>query len=374
MTDYEFAKAADKHHVATPRWVVESIYDLLNIKSYSVCWFPFNNYDSEFKLKADELKLQYQATHIFDEMHNDFFTTNPPQGCELMISNPPFGVEWKKVQKEVVKEYEQQGYNGRFGPGLPRINDGALLFNLHLISKMRPVKEGGSRMAIVHNGSPLFTGGAGSGESEIRRYILENDLLEAIVALPTDMFYNTGIATYLWVLTNHKRPERKGKVQLINATSLWQKMKRSLGSKRKELSQEHIDQITKLFGEFQEGPLVKIFDTEDFGYTAITVERPERDAKGKVVKDKKGNPKPDSDLRDTENVPLVDDIQTYFEREVLSHAPDAWIDEKKSKVGYEIPFTRHFYEYQPPRPLEAIDADLKACVARIQGLLLEVVG
>ncbi len=332
----------------------------LNDESYAIC-------------KADMLVKGQDVSNIIagNTLSEDGHTG---KRFDYLISNPPFGVEWKKVQKEVTKEHEQQGYNGRFGPGLPRINDGALLFNLHLVSKMRPVKEGGSRMAIVHNGSPLFTGGAGSGESEIRRYILENDLLEAIVALPTDMFYNTGIATYIWVLTNHKVPERKGKVQLINATSFWQKMKKSLGSKRKELSQDHIDQITKLFGEFKEGPLVKIFNTEDFGYTSITIERPERDAKGKIVKDKKGNPKPSADLRDTENVPLTEDIQAYFEREVLPHAPDAWIDEKKSKVGYEIPFTRHFYEYQPPRPLEAIDADLKACVARIQGLLAEVVG
>ena len=332
----------------------------LNDESYAIC-------KADMLIKGQEVTNIVAGNTLSEDGHAG-------RKFDYLISNPPFGVEWKKVQKEVTKEYEQQGYNGRFGPGLPRINDGALLFNLHLLSKMRPVSEGGSRMAIVHNGSPLFSGGAGSGESEIRRYILENDLLEAIVALPTDMFYNTGIATYIWILTNHKHPERNGKVQLVNASGLWQKMKKSLGSKRKEMNPDQIEEVTRQYGAFEDGPLVKIFDTEDFGYTAITVERPEWDVKGMIVKDKKGNPKPDSGLRDTENVPLKDDIQAYFEREVLPHAPDAWIDEKKSKVGYEIPFTRAFYEYQPPRPLEAIDADLKACVARTQELLKEVVG
>ena len=332
----------------------------LNDESYAIC-------NGDMLIKGQDVTNIIAGNTLSDDGHAG-------RRFDYLISNPPFGVDWKKVQKEVTKEHEQQGFNGRFGPGLPRINDGALLFNLHLLSKMRPVSEGGSRMAIVHNGSPLFSGGAGSGESEIRRYILENDLLEAIVALPTDMFYNTGIATFVWVLTNHKRPERKGKVQLVNASGLWQKMKKSLGSKRKEMSPEQIEEVTRLYGAFEEGPLVKIFDTEDFGYTTITVERPERDAKGKVVTDKKGNSKPDSSLRDTENVPLKEDIQAYFDREVLPHAPDARIDDKKSKVGYEIPFTRHFYEYQPPRALEAIDADLKACVGRIQELLKEVVG
>jgi len=332
----------------------------LNDESYAIC-------KADMLIKGQDVSNVVAGNTLSEDGHAG-------RKFDYLISNPPFGVEWKKVQKEVTKEYEQQGYNGRFGPGLPRINDGALLFNLHLLSKMRPVREGGSRMAIVHNGSPLFSGGAGSGESEIRRYILENDLLEAIVALPTDMFYNTGIATYIWVLTNHKRPERKGKVQLINATGFWQKMRKTLGSKRKELSLDHIDQVTRLFGAFEEGPLVKIFDAEEFGYTAVTVERPLRGPKGKILKDAKGNLKPDASLRDTENVPLTEDVQTYFEREVLPHAADAWIDKKKSKVGYEIPFTRHFYEYQPPRPLKAIDADLKACVARMQGFLAEVVG
>ena len=291
-----------------------------------------------------------------------------------MLSNPPFGVEWKKIQKEITKEAKEQGYNGRFGPGLPRVSDGSLLFLMHLISKMRPAKDGGSRFGIVLNGSPLFTGGAGSGESEIRRYVLENDLVEAIIGLPTDMFYNTGISTYVWIVSNRKPKARKGKVQLIDASSFWQKMRKSLGSKRKELSHEHIDDITRLFGGFEEStrdgkPISRTFANEDFGYHTITVERPERDAKGKIVlaaKGKaKGKPVADSSLRDTENVPLREDMQTYFEREVLPHAPDAWIDAAKTKVGYEIPFNRHFYVFKPPRPLDEIDADLKGCTDRI---------
>src|SRR6185436_17858601 len=208
-------------------------------------------------------------------------------------SNPPFGVEWKKIEREVRKEAEQKGFNGRFGPGLPRVSDGSLLFLMHLISKMRPAVDGGSRFGIVLNGSPLFTGGAGSGESEIRRYVLENDLVEAIIGLPTDMFYNTGISTYVWIVSNKKPVARKGKVQLIDASDFWQKMRKSLGSKRKELSSEHIDEITKLFGSFESAtkdgvPISRIFKNEDFGYRTITVERPERDADGKVVLGSKG--------------------------------------------------------------------------------------
>ncbi len=293
---------------------------------------------------------------------------------DYMLSNPPFGVEWKKVEKEIRKEHEQQGFNGRFGPGLPRVSDGSMLFLLHLLSKMRPANEGGSRFGIVLNGSPLFTGGAGSGESEIRRYVLENDLVEAIIGLPTDMFYNTGISTYVWIISNRKPEARKGKVQLIDASGMWQKMRKSLGSKRKEISDEQIDYITRLFGDFVEAeqdgkPISRIFDNEDFGYFAITVERPLRDEAGSVVlgvKGKqKGKPQPDASLRDTENVPYKEDIQEYFKREVLPHAPDAWIDPDKTKIGYEIPFNRHFYVFKPPRPLDEIDAELKQATDRI---------
>jgi len=322
-----------------------------------------------------------------------------------MLSNPPFGVEWKKVEKEIRKEHEQQGFAGRFGPGLPRVSDGSLLFLLHLLSKMRPASEGGSRFGIVLNGSPLFTGGAGSGESEIRRYVLENDLVEAIIGLPTDMFYNTGISTYVWILSNHKLEVRKGLVQLIDASGFWQKMRKSLGSKRKELSEQHIADITRIFGKFTESqiatvlnaegkeiarqiltpsdpepttpvggkvkcaPLSRIFRNQDFGYRTITVERPLRDVAGKIVLGEKGKQKgkrqPDSSLRDTENVPLTEDVETYFKREVLPHAPDAWIDHEKTKVGYEIPFTRQFYVFEPPRSLAEIDTDLKIVTDRI---------
>ena len=298
----------------------------------------------------------------------------PGKHFDYMLSNPPFGVEWKKIEREVRREAEEQGYNGRFGPGLPRVSDGSLLFLLHLISKMRPAAEGGSRFGIVLNGSPLFTGGAGSGESEIRRYVVENDLVEAIIGLPTDMFYNTGISTYVWIVSNRKPAARKGKVQLIDAGSFWQKMRKSLGSKRKELGLEHIESITRLFGEFREEtrdgtPISRIFKNEDFGYRTITVERPKKDEKGKIelgTRGKaKGKPVADSSLRDTENVPLGEDIHEYFKREVLPHAPDAWIDEEKTKVGYEIPFNRHFYFFKPPRPLAEIDADLKKVTDRI---------
>jgi type I restriction enzyme M protein len=324
---------------------------------------------------------------------------------DYMLSNPPFGVEWKKIEKTIRDEYEKQGHAGRFGPGLPRVSDGSLLFLLHLLSKMRPAAQGGSRIGIVLNGSPLFTGGAGSGESEIRRYVLENDLVEAIVALPTDMFYNTGISTYVWILSNRKVADRKGFVQLIDASSFWQKMRKSLGSKRKEMSDQHIADVTKMFGEFVESnqvivtdpagkevsrevlmdgetlpeapeggkvkklPISKIFKNEEFGYQTITVERPLRDEAGKVVLGEKGKlkgkPQPDSNLRDTENVPLSEDIEVYFKREVLPHARDAWLDHEKTKIGYEIPFNRHFYVFEPPRALAEIDTDLKKVTDRI---------
>jgi type I restriction enzyme M protein len=332
----------------------------LNPESYAIC-------------KADMLiKGQDIANIIFgNTLSADGL---PGKHFDYALSNPPFGVEWKKIEKEIRKEADEQGFNGRFGPGLPRVSDGSLLFLLHLISKMRPAKDGGSRFGIVLNGSPLFTGGAGSGESEIRRHVLENDLVEAIIGLPTDMFYNTGISTYVWIVSNRKPARRKGKVQLIDASGFWQKMRKSLGSKRKELSPEHIEDITQLFGKFKEAtrdgtPISRIFKNEDFGYRTITVERPERDAKGKVVlsaKGKtKGSPVPDAALRDTENVPLSEAVETYFKREVLPHAPDAWIDHDKEKKGYEIPFNRHFYVFQPQRPLAEIDAELKTVTDKI---------
>ena len=300
---------------------------------------------------------------------------------DYMLSNPPFGVEWKKVEKEIRKEHEQMGFNGRFGAGLPRVSDGSMLFLLHLISKMRPANEGGSRFGIVLNGSPLFTGGAGSGESEIRRYVLESDLVEAIIGLPTDMFYNTGISTYVWIVSNRKPELRKGKVQLIDASGMGQKIRKSLGSKRKEISDEQIDYITRIFGEFVEDeldgkPISRIFDNEDFGYSTITVERPLRDEMGNIVLGQKGKtkgkPQSNSSLRDTENVPLKETIDEYFKREVLPYAPDAWIDTEKTKMGYEIPFNRHFYAFESPRSLEDIDVELKKTTDRILGMIKDL--
>ena len=463
----------------------------LNPESYAIC-----KADMLIKgQKVDNIKLGNTLSD--DQLTTDKF--------DYMLSNPPFGVDWKKVQKKINDEHKDKGFEGRFGAGLPRVSDGSLLFLMHLISKMRRTgstsvvgdrtsgttdlqgsNNTGSRIGIILNGSPLFTGGAGSGESEIRRYILENDLLEAIIALPTDMFYNTGIATYVWVLSNHKTAERKGKVQLINASKeraktggrgrsggaesteevenvFYQAMRKSLGSKRKELTEESIETIVKTYGQFAENEFSKIFDYQDFGYRRITVERPLKLAfevtaenfknycddyiakvqkknpditielqppvgyatlQSLIGKDKvlsratffecfteklsatekknickffaeqdenaetclfesgkqKGQTEPNPDLRDNENVPLKQSVQDYFEREVLPHVPDAWIDESKvdaidrevGAVGYEIPFNRHFYTYQPPRALEAIDADLDAVSADIMTLLQEV--
>lgn len=341
----------------------------LNPESYAIC-------------KADMLiKGQDVSNIIFGNTLSD--DGLPTKKFDYMLSNPPFGVEWKKVEKEVRKEHETQGFNGRFGPGLPRVSDGSMLFLLHLISKMQSVKEGGSRLGIVLNGSPLFTGGAGSGESEIRRYVLENDLVEAIIGLPTDMFYNTGISTYIWILSNRKPENRKGKVQLIDASAMWEKMRKSLGSKRKLLSDDHIAEITRLFGSFKKAdkdgkPVSRIFKNEEFGYRTITVERPERDENGKIVLGAKGKTKgqkiADAKLRDTENVPLSEKVETYFKREVLPHVPDAWIDEEKTKIGYEIPFNRYFYVFEPPRELKEIDAELKQVICKIQTMLSEVMG
>ncbi|MFC2991295.1 type I restriction-modification system subunit M [Halomonas tibetensis] len=383
----------------------------------------------------------------------------PGEHFDFMLSNPPFGVEWKKVQKQVTDEHNQKGYEGRFGPGLPRVSDGSLLFLMHLVSKMRPRQEGGSRIGIILNGSPLFTGGAGSGESEIRRYLLQHDLVEAIVGLPTDLFYNTGIATYVWILSNYKPAERRGQVQLIDATGRASKMRKSLGSKRQFVADRDIEEIVRLYGACQESEESKLFPVETFGYRRITVERPlrlnfqasperlaklddekplqklidaereaikaasatldpeqvftnrdaftkalkaalkaaglklgapvqkailsalsERDSEADICLDKNGKPEPDTGLRDNENVPLDESVFDYFEREVKPHVPDAWIDEEKRDpldgrigiVGFEIPFNRHFYQFTPPRPLEKIDTDLKACTDRIKQMIEEL--
>ena len=388
---------------------------------------------------------------------------------DYSLSNPPYGVEWKKVEAEIRGEHEQLGENGRFGAGLPRINDGSFLFLQHMISKWKPVVEGGSRLAIIFNGSPLFTGSAGSGESEIRRWIIEHDWLEAIVALPNQLFYNTDIGTYIWILTNRKRNERKGKVQLVDATTFSRKMRKSLGDKRNEVTAEQIAEIVRTYGDFVAGPHCKIFDNADFGYRRITVERPlrlryrltdtalatiladkavrkflqpdrsggqraladpeaalvtalqlaagtsttdeavltrtleaalarsglklptparkailaalaERDETAPIILGSKGDPLADPELRDNEDVPLTERIDDYFAREVTPHVPDAWINEKETdtrdgkvgKVGYEINFNRYFYQYQPPRPLAEIDAELRVLEQEIAAMLAEV--
>jgi type I restriction enzyme M protein len=439
-----FLSEGDEYIQSISQQVTVSLHGQeLNPESYAIC-------------KADMLIKGQDVTSIKlgNTLSNDQLA-GPEHRFDFMLSNPPFGVEWKKVQKQITDEHSEKGFNGRFGPGLPRVSDGSLLFLLHLVSKMRDPREGGSRIGIILNGSPLFTGGAGSGESEIRRYLLQNDLVEAIIALPTDMFYNTGIATYVWVLSNHKAAVRQGKVQLIDGSQHFAKMRKSLGSKRQYLTEEQIDELVRLYGRFEETPQSKIFPIEAFGYRRITVERPLRlnfqtsaERIAKVLEEKaieklevptrqrltealqamdasvlhrnreqfskllkktlsahdvspstpelkailnalserdpeadicmvKGQPEADAGLRDNENVPLGESVYDYFEREVKPHVPDAWIDESKTDaqdgevgiVGFEIPFNRHFYVFQPPRPLEEIDRDLKACTDRIKQMI-----
>ena len=329
----------------------------LNDQTFAIC-------------KADMLIKGNDANFIKDgnTLSDDQFEG---QKFDYIISNPPFGREWKNEKTKVEAE-AKLGFAGRFGAGLPATSDGQMLFLLTAISKMKEPSDGGSRIAIIHNSSPLFTGDAGSGPSEIRRYILENDLLEAIVALPNDIFYNTGIATYIWVLSNKKAgTKREGKVQLINANGLFEKRRKALGNKRNDIPEADIEEITRIYGEFRENEISKIYDNADFGYTKITVERPLVDEEGNPVL-KKGKPQPDASLRDTENVPLTEDIREYFKREVLPFAPDAWIDEKKSKVGYEIPFTRYFYKYEAPKPSDEIMAEIMELETELSGSLEEV--
>ena len=448
--------------------------------------------------KSDMLIKGEDADNIIlgDTFKDDGFDRNSDGlkwTFDYMLANPPFGVEWKQQQKHIQREADTLGFEGRFGAGTPRINDGALLFLQHMISKMRSIEKGGSRIGIVFNGSPLFTGDAGSGESEIRRWIIENDWLEAIVAMPEQLFYNTGISTYIWVITNRKEPLRKGRVQLIDARNFWVQMEKSLGNKRRRIGDpqdkpkdpDHIAGITRIYENFIDGEtgtfaidgkqkelvVSKVFDNEDFGYHKITVERPlrlnfqattdriarleevsafrklaeskkknetvrqqeieagkdrqqairdmladfarekgcglykdreafvnelksfdrtrgpklsapelkavlaalgERDETAEICRDRSGKPEPDSELRDTETVPLKEEIEAYFQREVLPHVPDAWIDHSKTKVGYEIPLNRHFYRYEPPRDLAEIKADIKALEGEIVDLLREV--
>lgn len=320
--------------------------------------------------KADMLIKGNNADFIKDgnTLSDDQFAD---QTFDYVLSNPPFGREWKNEKTAVEKE-AKKGFAGRFGAGLPAASDGQMLFLMTAISKMKDIKDGGSRVAIIHNGSPLFTGDAGSGPSDIRKYILENDLLEAVIALPNDIFYNTGIATYIWVLSNKKAgTKREGKVQLINAHELFEKRRKSLGNKRNDIPESAIEEITQIYGDFRENEISKIFDNEDFGYTKIVVERPLRDEQGELVL-KKGKKQPDTSMRDTENVPLKEDINDYFAREVLPFAPDAWIDTKKSKVGYEIPFTRYFYKYEAPQPSSEIMAEIMQLQKELEGSLAEV--
>lgn len=329
------------------------------------------NPESYAIFKADMLIKGQNASNV--KFGNSFTEDGLKENrFDYMLSNPPFGVSWKKVEKKIKHEAESLGHAGRFGAGTPRVSDGSLLFLQHMISKMKQ-KEQGSRIGIVFNGSPLFTGTAGSGESDIRKWIIENDMLEAIIALPDQLFYNTGISTYIWIVDNRKRPERKGKVQLINAVSFFEKMSKSLGNKRNQISKSQIEKITKLYGDFEENKYSKVFDNEDFGYHRVTVERPKRKKDGTIIKDTNGNPKVEPSLRDYESIPLKEDIEEYFKREVLPHVPDAWIDHLKSKVGYEINFTRYFYKYQPLRSTEEIRADILRLKDEMVGTTLRAI-
>jgi type I restriction enzyme M protein len=446
--------AEDHLRQLNPQARLEVFGQELNAETYAIC-------RSDMMLKGqDASHIAYGNSFSEDHFEREHF--------DYLLANPPFGVEWKKVEADVRKEAETKGFSGRFGAGLPRINDGSFLFLQHMISKMKPPSEGGSRLAIVFNGSPLFTGAAGSGESEIRRWIIENDWLEAVVALPDQLFYNTGISTYFWVVTNRKAAERRGKVQLVDARDYFVKMRKSLGNKRNEISATQIEEVTRLYGDFEECEHVKIFPNEAFGFLRITVERPlrlrwevndktiaaalaakaiqklpedvqqaagelleahrgarcaterelvkalgpdatsvglagpvqkavwsglaVRDEEALIITDRKGNPDADPELRDNENVPLptvpvsfAEDpterfetldyrtaVDDYMRDEVLPYVPDAWADQTKTKVGYEIPLTRHFYKYVPPRPLEEIDTEITALEDEIQRLLAEV--
>ena len=365
---------AEKHlKEFNPNAKLEVFGQEINPESYAIC-------KSDMLIKSQNpANIKYGNSFTNDGLENEKF--------DYMLSNPPFGVDWKKAKNFIKNEHDNLGYSGRFGAGLPRINDGALLFLQHMISKMKPK---GTRIGVVFNGSPLFTGQAGSGESNIRKWIIENDWLEAIIALPDQLFYNTGISTYIWIVNNHKTDERKGKIQLINATGakddellaegkidfnrFYEKMTRNLGNKRKKIPENGIEKgisfITKLYVDFEENEFVKIFPNEYFGYWRITVEQPQKDNNGNIITDKKGKPKADSSLRDYENIPFLrkqkdgrlveQTIEEYFQREVTPHLPNAWIDESKTKIGYEINFTKYFYEFKKLRSLDEIKADIFA--------------
>lgn len=346
----------------------------INPESYAIC-------KSDMLIKGQNpANIKFGNTFTQDGLEDVKF--------DYMLSNPPFGVDWKSAEKRIKDEADNRGWAGRFGAGLPPISDGSLLFLQQMMSKMKRAEDGGSRMAIVFNSSPLFSGGAGSGTSEIRRWVIERDMLEAVIALPDQLFYNTGISTYIWVVTDRKVAERKGKVQLINASGagfgdknnpFYVKMLRSLGNKRKKIGEvengepDQISTITKLYYNFpEENEFCKIFDNEDFGYSRITIERPLRGENGELIL-KKGNVQPDGGGRDFENVPLKEDIEEYFKREVLPHVHDAWIDYSKTKIGYEINFTKYFYQYKPLRSLEEIHADIIKLEEETDGMIKAVI-
>lgn len=338
--------------------------------------------------KSDMLIKGENADNIkgWDDDHSKASTLSNDQfrdqKFDYILSNPPYGVDWKKDQVKVEEEALRWSA-GRFGAGTPRISDGQLLFLEHMISKMKPVSEGGSKIAVVFNGSPLFTGDAGSGESEIRRRVLEHDLLETIIGLPDQLFYNTWISTYIWILSNRKSKKNEGYVKLIDARKFSKKMRKSLGSKRNEISIEDIEKIIELYKDTKESDLVKIFKTTDFAYRQITIERPLKDEEGNPITDKKWTPKSDWELRDTENVPYEMDVYEYFKKEVKPFVPDAWINEDKKycdhkdgkvgKVGYEINFTRYFYTYQAPRSLEEIESDIEKVEKELDGMIKTII-
>ncbi len=356
-----------------PQATVVTYAQEINGQSYAIC-------KSDTILKGGNIA----NVHLGDTLADDQM---PGETFGYQISNPPYGVDWKKSQAVVKKEHDELGFAGRFGAGLPRISDGQLLFVQHMVAKMRAPEDGGGRIAVFLNGSPLFTGAAGSGESEIRRYLLQHDLVDAIVAMPNDFFFNTGIATYIWVLDNTKEPRRKGKVQLINANGIFRKMRKSLGSKRNEFTDEQISQIVALYEAFEDADpeLSKVFDNDDFGYVTVDVRQPERDEDGRPVRTARGKLVPDKDKNDTENIPLTESVDDYMAREVLPYAPAAWIEPRKQKkgqllelreggtVGYEIPFTRIFYKRVAPRPLDEIVSDLHETMNEIKNLLNEVI-
>lgn len=343
--------------------VAQEYLHKMNPDASLVCYGQEINPETYAICKGDMLIKGNDADNIKrgNTLSDDKFVSDK---FDYILSNPPFGREWKN-EKKAVEDESRMGYAGRFGAGLPPVSDSQMLFLQICASKLRP--EGG-RACVVQNGSPLFSGDAESGPSEIRRYLLEHDMVEAIIALPNDLFYNTGIATYVWVLSNRKVSYRQHKVQLIDATQMFEKRRKALGNKRNDIPQSAIDEITRIYGEFQESEISKIFNTDEFGYRKITVERPMRDEKGNVVL-KKGKPAADPKLRDTENVPMTEDINEYFKREVLPFAPDAWIDESKTKIGYEIPFTRYFYKYTPPRKSDDILSEIMTLQSDLDTLL-----